>query len=87
MYAEKVQTAEKSLTINDRLSQSLGTLEYQCERIESVLGRVNGTPQRLGAATGKDAPTPVSSMQNNAEKLEALVERVVSLAGAVERIA
>lgn len=90
MYAEKGMAATKQdreITLNERLNTALNTLGYQCERIESVLGRVNGTPQRLQDAKAGIAPTPVSSLSNNVEALEGIAERLVSLTNGMERIA
>lgn len=62
MYAEQAGKSEKAaiITINDRLNKTLETLSYQCERIESVLSRVNGTPQKIENAKTGSAP-PVTS--------------------------
>jgi hypothetical protein len=84
---QKSATAtEREVTFNDRLNKAVGVIGYQCERIESVLSRVNGTPQKLENAAVK-APTPMHSMQGNLDNLEALADRLTNLSGGVERIA
>jgi Holliday junction resolvasome RuvABC DNA-binding subunit len=84
----QVQAAsERALTLNERLNKTLETLGYQCERIEAVLSRVNGTPQKIEAAQAGKAPRPVLSMQNAVESLEATTQRLIDLTGNVEHIA
>jgi hypothetical protein len=88
MYAgEQAVKADRVSTINDRLNKMLDTLGYQCERIEAVLSRVNGTPQKIESAKGGIAPRPSLSMQNAIETLETTTERLTSLANGVEQIA
>lgn len=87
-YADQAaKTAERAITLNERLNSALNTLGYQCERLEAVLGRINGTPQRIEAAQTGKAPTPILSMQHNVENLEAQTNRLVELLNGVERIA
>lgn len=86
MLNVRTDTATAS-TLNERLNRTLNSINHQCERIEAVLGRVNGTPQRLQDAKAGSAPTPSMSMQNAVESLEAATERLASLAGTVENIA
>ncbi len=88
MYAaDNAAKADRTITLNDRLNKALETLGYQCERLESVLSRVNGTPQKLENAKTGVAPRPMLSMQNAVETLEATAERLAQLTGNVEQIA
>lgn len=87
MYADKDETPARAMTLNERLNKTVETLAYQCERIEAVLSRVNGTPQKLESAQAGKAPRPVQSMQNAMENLEATTQRLIDLTGNVEQIA
>jgi hypothetical protein len=89
MYAsdKASPTAERALTLNERLNKTLDTLGYQCERIEAVLSRVNGTPQKIESGNAGKAPRPVQSMQNAIESLEVTTNRLIELTGGVEHIA
>lgn len=89
MYAadQAAKTDTRVSTINDRLNKMLDTLTYQCERIESVLSRVNGTPQKIENAKSGAAPRPTLAMQNAIESLESTADRLVNLANGVEQIA
>jgi hypothetical protein len=82
-----VTATERAVTINERLSKALSTLSFQCDRLEAVLSRVNGTPSKLEQATKSNGPAPILSMQANLEHLEGHVERLIELASGVERIA
>ncbi len=83
----KAAATDKAVTLNDRLNKTLGTVSYQCERIEAVLSRVNGTPQKIETGRAGNAPTPVLSMQGVIENLESVTQRLVELTSGVERIA
>lgn len=84
--------APKDLTINERLNRSAEGLMNQCDRIESVLSRINGTPptpstsaqDRLGNV---ETIQPTASLVMVVERLEAAKERLTNLALGVERIA
>lgn len=78
---------ERALTLNDRLSRALEGYNIQCERIESVLSRVNGTPQKIEGGKPGQAPRPVYAMQATIENLEATLSRLAELTGGLERIA
>jgi hypothetical protein len=79
--------SDKPLTLNDRLNRMLETLGYQCDRLEAVLSRVNGTPQKIESASGGKAPRPTMSMQNAIESLETTTQRLVDLTSGTEHIA
>lgn len=89
MYDQTAKTAnpEREATLNERLNREVETLMYQCERIESVLSRVNGTPQKIEGAKNSNAPRPTLSMQNALEALATTTQRLVELTGGIERIA
>lgn len=81
--------AERESTLNERLNKVGEKFAYQCDRIESVLSRINGTPQKGDAVAG-NAPTPIRptiGMQNMVENLESLSIRLESLRIGIERIA
>ena len=80
--------APREQTINERLNKVADSLQYQCERIESVLSRVNGTPPLVNKAPDKLAQIkPTHSMTNVTEMLEAINTRLAELSVGVERIA
>lgn len=86
--AAKSATADRQATLNDRLNKALETISYQCDRIEAVLSRVNGTPQKIeGASRGGQPPRPTISMQNALEGLESATHRLVELTNGAEQIA
>lgn len=88
MYAaDQAAKSATVATINDRLNKAVDTVSYQCDRLESVLSRVNGTPQKIESAKTGNPPRPTMSMQNAIENLEALTQRLADLAGGVESIA
>lgn len=88
MYDQAAKSATAVVaTLNDRLNKTLDVLGHQCERIEAVLSRVNGTPQKIENAKGGVAPRPTLSMQNAMENLETTAQRLAELTGAVENIA
>lgn len=88
MYAQNAKTETPGVsTINDRLNKIAETFHYQCERIEAVLSRVNGTPQTI--QKGQDAAQirPMHAMAQVVEQMEQTSQRLSELAGNVERIA
>ena len=88
MYEKTAVAADKAVTLNDRLNKTLDALVYQCERIEAVLSRVNGTPQKIETAkSGNNTARPVLSMTNAMEGLESTTQRLIELTNNVERIA
>lgn len=87
MLTQAAPIAEKQVTLNDRLNKASESLQYQCDRIESVLSRVNGTPSagRPGAVATPINPT--LAMATALEHLEAATRRLADLATNVEQIA
>ena len=90
MYADQTakSVAPKEATLNHRLNNVSERLQEQCERIEGVLGRVNGTPTAQ-PMRGKDAATisPTLPLSTIVEHLESVQARLTELAHGVERIA
>lgn len=79
---------DRAITLNERLNTMSQTLQYQCERLESVLSRVNGTPSKLeNVAKGGSVPTPTLPMSATVEHIEQAMQRLADLATGIERIA
>ena len=87
--SETKAPAAREATFNDRLNRVGEQLIQQCDRIEAVLSRVNGTPRPETMGRG-EAPTPIrptSSLSQMVENLEMLAKRLSELRAGVERIA
>ena len=83
-------TAEKprEANLNERLNKVSERLQFYCERVESVLSRVNGTPQAARGAESKLAQlTPTMPLANVVDHLEAVQNRLADLVTGIERIA
>lgn len=78
---------EKSPTLNDRLNKVLDSMSYQCERLEAVLARVNGTPTKIENAKAGNAPRPTHPLVSAVSSLEEVNGRLADLATGVENIA
>lgn len=81
---------EREPSLNARLNRISERLQEQCERIEAVLARVNGTPQKIesaGRGSNPVPPTPTLPMASVIEHLESVQSRLIELAAGVERIA
>lgn len=82
------QESPRDLTMNERLGKAAEAMQYQCERIEAVLSRVNGTPQKIDGPGKAAVPIrPTMPLSQNVEHLEALYKRLSDLATGVEQIA
>lgn len=81
--------SDRALTLNERLNKASEGLQYQCERIEAVLNRVNGNPQPPagGKAVEVARITPTLPMATITDHLEAIQARLADLATHAERIA
>ena len=80
--------APREPTINERLNRVSDRMQVACERIESVLARVNGTPQAEKGDPSKMAQiNPTLPLGTVVEHLEAVQSRLMELAAGVERIA
>lgn len=80
----------REVTFNERLNRVGDQLATQCDRLESVLSRVNGTPRADSVNRLGEAPTPIRptlSLSQVVENLEALAKRLGELRTGVERIA
>lgn len=74
-------------TLAARLDSAVSQIAYQASRLESVLSRVNGTPQSAQATEkgmNNASTAPLVSSVTSAEELGA---RLASLVEGVERIA
>lgn len=81
---------ERRVTLNDRLNKLSEALQYQCERIESVMRRVNGGPHdgtASGRAGGATPITPTLPLTTVIDHLEGAQARLADLATQVENIA
>jgi hypothetical protein len=78
----------KEATLNDRLNRMADDLRFQCDRLESVLSRVNGTPPVPTAPGGSVAQIrPTHSLSEVVNVLEQQQGRLANLATGVEAIA
>lgn len=89
MYQDQAaKTASaKEATFNDRLNKVADSIAFQCERIESVLSRVNGTPQVKNPEGAAVPIRPMFPLSQIVENLENANQRLNSLATGVEKIA
>lgn len=83
---QPVSTAPREATLNERLNRSLIAAQDQCNRIESVLARVNGTPQAI-SGNDKGAVAPQFPLGAAVEQAEILAQRLANLATSIEQIA
>ena len=75
-------------TLNERLNKTLESITFQCDRLESVLNRVNGTPTAAPTNIKEVAQIrPTHSMQSVVDHLEQAHQRLASLTDNVEQIA
>lgn len=91
MYDQAAKTASvpRVATLNERLNKVADAIQFQCDRLESVLSRVNGTPQREGRGP-KDSVaqiSPTHALANVVEMLEQVQGRLNDLTNSVEQIA
>ena len=87
MQAEAAKNKAEGPTLNSRLNRVLDRIESDCDRIEHILGRVNGTPQK-DRSTGSVAQiSPTRAMTNAVEQIEGQAERLATLAASLEIIA
>jgi hypothetical protein len=90
-YPTAAVQEKRESTLNDCLNKIADSLQFQCERIESVLARVNGTPgtPTSGRLGGSDVAQirPTHPMGQVVDTLEQLSQRLANLASGVESIA
>lgn len=90
MYAAQQEgpAIQKEATMNDRLNRVLDGIKFNSDRIEVVLARVNGTPQKETGNRDKVMPiSPTHPLAGVVEMLEQAHQRLAELATGVERIA
>lgn len=87
-YGAKQAQSERALTLNERLNKVSEALQFQCERIESVLAKVNGSPQPGRPPTTAVAQiNPTLPLATVVDHIEAVQARLADLATHAERIA
>lgn len=75
-------------TLTERLNKVAEGVAFQCDRIEGVLGRVNGTPSPIGNMKDVAAQIrPTVPLAQTVEALEMALQRLSDLSTNVERIA
>lgn len=75
-------------TFNDRLNKVVDGLQFNSDRLEAVLSRVNGTPSAKEGRPGDVAQIrPLHPLAGIVEMLENANSRLADLATGVERIA
>lgn len=82
--------APRQQNLNERLNDVSERLQQQCQRIEDVLCRVNGTPTTQSQARNLSdpiKPMPSLPMATVVEHLESVQSRLTELARGVEQIA
>ena len=77
--------APKEPTITERLNISASQIDTMCDRIETMLARVNATPSNA-QATGKERAGAPSLIEIT-NRFESISQRLCSLVDGVERIA
>ena len=77
--------APKEMTLTDRLTNAARNLDNNCDRLETVLCRVNGTPGSASATAKQPAGNP--STVDTVNDMERICQRLALLAEGVERIA
>lgn len=81
-------TATTARTLADRLESAMSTVSYQCDRIESVLSKVNGTPRpQQPAGSDKSAIKVTAPLAQTVDFAEELAKRLCDLSSNLEQIA
>lgn len=84
----KLASAPTPMTLNDRLNRVAESIVAHCDRIESVLARIHGTPIRERNSRSEVAQIrPTASLSSVVEALEQAQGRIGELATGVETIA
>lgn len=90
-YSGANPSAEKPRepTLNERLNKVSERMQFDfCERLESVLGRINGNPTPKTDSVNRIAQIqPTLPLATVVEHLEAVQSRLAALAASIERIA
>lgn len=90
MYDQAAKTTTpRTPTLNERLNKVSDSLQFQCERLEGVLARVNGTPQAERTSRDKVVSpiSPTHALANVVELLETSARRLDELNTNAEQIA
>lgn len=76
-------------TLAMRLERATQTVTAQCNRIEEVLGRINGTPpaNRAVESLGKITAQTTAPVSYSVDALEQQASRLCELAGNLEQVA
>ena len=69
------------------MNRVLDRIEGECDRIDRVLGRVNGTPQKDISVGSVAQISPMRAMTNVVEQIEGQADRLSSLASNLETVA
>ena len=87
MQTEAAQSKAEVSTLNARMNRVLDRIEGECDRIDRVLGRVNGTPQKDISVGSVAQISPMRAMTNVVEQIEGQADRLSSLASNLETVA
>jgi uncharacterized protein Yka (UPF0111/DUF47 family) len=74
-------------TLNNRLNRALDRFESECDRIERVLSRVNGTPTKEPMGRDVAQINPTRPMLGVVEAIENQADRLGNLANNLESVA
>lgn len=75
-------------TLAHRLESAASTINYQSNRIEDVLAKINGTPRAAQAQGIAEKGIAVTApLSQSVEMVEQLAERLCSLAANLEQVA
>ena len=79
------QTA-KEMTLNERLNRASGAIDNELDSMQSLLARVNETPE-APLTSGGSAPSPIFGLATIVDRVEAQAKRLAELVHGLERIA
>lgn len=87
--AAQAKNTPRTPNLNERLNRVSEYIQANCDRIEAVLSRVNGTPQAEGRAPRDKLAqiSPTIALATVVEHLESAQARLSDLASGLERIA
>lgn len=75
-------------TLAARLESAAGTIQAQCNRVEDVLAKINGTPRNppMGSDRAEKIAT-TAPLAMSVDAVEALAKRLCDLASNLEQVA
>lgn len=76
-----------SRTLSERLEGAAHTINYQGNRIEEVLAKINGTPRTPRPADSAEKVSATAPLSQSVEMVEQLAARLTSLADNLEQVA